>query len=1395
MTKSTDQNPGTDSPVKQALREIRRLKAELASGRRAEAGPIAIIGMGVRLPGGADTPDAYWELLANGVNAVGPIPASRWEHERWFNEDAEVPGCYYVEHGGFLSEVDGFDPEFFGIAPAEAVSIDPQQRLLLETTWEALEHAGIPADSLRGSGTGVFVGISSTDYHRLVLGDEAPDTYAATGTAASVAAGRISYVLGLNGPALSVDTACSSSLVAVHLARGSLQRAESDLAVVGGVNLMLTPELTVNFCSAGMLSRDGRCKTFDAGADGYVRSEGCGVVVMKRLEDALRDGDRVHAVVRGSAVNQDGRSSGLTAPSGPAQEAVLRRALEDGGLAPNDLDYVEAHGTGTSLGDPIEVQAIGAVFGPGRPAERPLMIGSAKTNLGHLEAAAGIAGLIKVVLSLEHGEVPAHLHFETPNPHIPWDDLPVQVTTERSPWRAGDSVRRAGVSSFGFSGTNAHVILEEAPVRPDVSPPPARPAELLVLSAPEPEALRESVTRLSRHLNTESPALGDVCRTALGGRAHRSERLSVVAGDMAAARDALERWIDGKPVPEVPTGTAQRVTRGSTVFAFAGDGSPSPETVRELATASSHFRRALERCDAALRPIVGDSLLDLFEHPAPPSVAQPAQFAVLYATAALWSAAGIRPDVVLGDGVGEYVAAHLAGAFSLDDALRLVAARGRDADAGVAASGVTAHRSELEEALDSVDLRATDRLRFISGVTGAAVTPEAASQPAYWLRQVRAPSKLAEAVDTAGRVGVAAGVRIGVARSRPDGPLGEWLASGLDSDAPWETVLQGLGELFVGGRGLDVEGLFAERGGVPLPLPTYPFQRRRFWYEPTVVRGAPSRSRSTSAGGPDAPWTRALDSAAERSELVPMGMDVDGYSESWAALNELTRVLWSNTLVELGAFPTDGGERTAAEAIAAAGIQPAYERVAARWIDVLVESGALVRSERGLRPGPTLEVIDPAELQQRAEEALSGDLPLWRYVRHSAGLLTPVVSGGTSALETLFPGGSFDLAASLYHDSTLLRYVNGIGASALSAYVGALPVDSDVRVLEIGAGTGGTTASLVRVLPAERTDYLYTDVSDVFLDFAERRFEDVPFLRTGILDLEKDPEGQGVEPGAWDVVVAANVVHAARDLRAAVGALRSLLAPGGLLLLVESTGHHPWHDISTGLIEGWQHFADDLREESPLLPTEVWEEVLREAGFDDFSAFPREDSPASVLKQHVLLARVPGEHVSSRARRAAGTEKQEPGAAQGGPTGSAFVEGLSQAPAEEREELLEELVRDRVIQVLRADPSRPPARDTRLMDLGLDSLMAVRLRNLVQEGVGLAEPLPSTLVFDYPTIRRIARFVLTRIEAGDGERGHRHGEPMPSPTGPAVPRAEVESLSDEEVEAMLLERLEPEEGR
>lgn len=812
------------SPIKRALLALEDMQAKLDAVESAKREPIAIIGMGCRFPGGVESPEDFWQLLSQGVDAITDVPADRWDADAYYDPDPDAPGKIYTRKGGFLRQVDQFNPQFFGISAREATSLDPQQRLLLEVSWEALERANHSPERLFNTTTGVFIGICANDYNKRIWQSEdlgQVDAFSATGNALSVAAGRLSYTLGLKGPSLAVDTACSSALVAVHLACQQLRQQDCDLALAGGINLLLAPDSTIAFAKTRMLNPDGQCKTFDADANGYVRGEGCGVIVLKRLTDAIAAGDHILAVIRGSAVNHNGRSSSLIAPNGPAQQAVIRKALEVGGVDPATVGYVEVQGTGTAFGEPIEVGALESVFCKHRPATQPLVIGSVKTNIGHLEAASGIASLMKVVLAMQHGEIPAHLHLKQPNPHIEWDKLPLQIPTQRQAWTPIAQRRLAGVSAFGFSGTNAHLIVEEAPVTGSMPSDVERPLHVLTLSAKTEVALTRLVEQYEKFLALHpDTSLADLCFSANGGRSHFPYRLSVVAKSPIDLGETLMAFTDGQSPTGLRSGKA--ATAPKVAFLFPCDSVGFVELGRQLYDTQPTFRSTLDHCNKLLEAPLGRSLSDSLNDSS--SIPAPLLFAVEYALANLWQSWGIEPTVVLGEGVGEVAAACVAGVFSLEDAVKLVT-RG-------------------EAVADELGYT-PPQISFISSHTGL-LAAAGVTKPEYW-RDRPQSGKLAESVATLREQGCDVVLELsshpGCLKSLPEG-LSQglvWLPELTSTPAVWQQLLESLGVLYV--QGAQINWAEFDRGYArrSVQLPTYPWERQRYWIE-TVD------SESTSAG-------------------------------------------------------------------------------------------------------------------------------------------------------------------------------------------------------------------------------------------------------------------------------------------------------------------------------------------------------------------------------------------------------------------------------------------------------------------------------------------------------------------------------------------------------------------
>ncbi|WP_156687849.1 type I polyketide synthase [Mycobacterium sp. Marseille-P9652] len=900
-----DQLQHATEALRKALVQVERLKRTNRALLERASEPIAIVGMSCRFPGGIDSPEGLWEMVADGRDVISDFPTDRgWDLAGLFDPDPDARHKCYVNTGGFVDGVADFDPAFFGIAPTEALAMDPQHRMLLELSWEALERAGIDPTGLRGSATGVFAGLIVQGYGMLA---EEIEGYRLTGMTSSVASGRVSYVLGLEGPAVSVDTACSSSLVALHMAVQSLRSGECDLALAGGATVNATPTVFVEFSRHRGLAPDGRCKAYAGAADGVGWSEGGAMLVVERLSDARRLGHPVLAVVRGSAVNQDGASNGLTAPNGPSQQRVVRAALDNAGLSPAEVDVVEGHGTGTTLGDPIEAQALLATYGQDRA--EPLWLGSVKSNMGHTQAAAGVAGVIKMVQAMRHDTLPATLHVDQPSPHVDWSAGSVSPLTEPRAWKADGHVRRAGVSSFGISGTNAHVIVEDAPESPPREPHSAPPVVPWVVSAKSASALGSQAARLAAHLRAHDELTAADVGWTLAGRSAFEHRAVVVAGDRDRLLAGLDELASGEPV-SVVQGVA--APAGKTVFVFPGQGSQWLGMGVELLESVPAFAQQIGACEEAFAEFVDWSLTDVLRGaPGAPGldrvdVVQPVLFAVMVSLAELWKSVGVRPDAVIGHSQGEIAAAYVAGALSLRDAAKVVTLRSAllrslagpggmlsiacsterarellapygnrvsiaavNGPSAVVVSGevdaldelvgfcadldlrtrridvdyashsveVEAIRGELTDVLDGIEPRST-RTAFFSTVTGNRLDTSGLDAE-YWYRNIRQTVQFDQAVRTACEHGyrtfvessphpaLIAGIEATAGDCAAHDPAAIVVPTLGRNDGGLERFLTSAAEAYVAGVSVDWRGVL--EGGAFVELPTYAFDRRRFW--------------------------------------------------------------------------------------------------------------------------------------------------------------------------------------------------------------------------------------------------------------------------------------------------------------------------------------------------------------------------------------------------------------------------------------------------------------------------------------------------------------------------------------------------------------------------------------
>jgi amino acid adenylation domain-containing protein len=1605
---------------------------------------IAIVGMACRFPGANDY-NQFWQNLEQGVNSVTEIPGQRWQLSNFYSPLLQQPNKSISKWGGFVQEVDQFDASFFGISPREAIRIDPQQRLMLELSWLCLEDAGYSPLELSGSPIGVFIGACSYD-SILTLNEEEIDVHSGTGSWTTMIPNRISAYFNFSGPSLPVDTACSSSLVAIHQAINALKEQECDQALVGGISVLLSPTTYIQMSQQNMLSPRGKCRTFDSGADGYVRGEGAGVILLKPLEKAIQDKDHIHGVIKGSAVNHGGKARTLTSPNIYAQAKVIRAAHQKADIAPNTISYIETHGTGTPLGDPIEINGLKRAFRQKEAqGEHELTqskhsycgLGTVKTNLGHLEGAAGIAGVIKVLLAMKHRKLPKLLNFEQLNPHIKLEGSPFYIVLENQNWeqiktQKGETIpRRSGVSAFGIGGTNAHIVLEEAPSQlqnqnviknEDYI---ERSLEILTLSAKTETALQELVTNYYKYLQSDKQTeLGDICYTANTGRAHFNHRLAFIAANKQELAEKLHQYQSKEQVPGITSGKISSSSSPRKIaFLFTGQGSQYVNMGRQLYQTQAVFRAAIDQCEQILGSQLEYPLLEIL-YPSTTEAeslsrlnqtayTQVALFAVEYALAQLWQSWGIKPDVVVGHSVGEYVAATIARIISLEDGLKLIAARGSlmqklsndgemvavmasaqqvesllseyshtvslaaiNAPKNVVISGEKTAVAAICQQLSSVGIK-TKRLQVshafhsplmtpmlaefevianqityhqpqipvISNLTGE-IADERITTAQYWLDHVLQPVMFAQSMQTLSSQGYEVFLEVGpqphllsMGRQCLPQQVGVWLASMRTGVSEWQQMLSSLAQLYVQGVAVDWSGFERDYHRQKVVLPTYPFQRQRYWIEiknrrskeQCLLRGIllhPLLGQKLYLAGLDkqyrfesflaedepaylshhkvfdkalfpttaylemalaaginrlgtsdlvvedlvigrglilptgeiktvqtiltllekenyqfqiftqqqqenqdeVPWilhaqgkirpdntnkpfatedlekykvecTRSVEVKQHyqqsRQRGIDYGVSFQGIEQLWsgsnqalgkiklpfelaeeasdyqlhpvlldAALQVITHALpeidsnqtylpvridqfrvysrpklnlWAiasvttpqvkngdslttqvtlvndegeiiatvtglhvkratpQTLlqtepesitnwlyeVEWKAKPRKGRllppdyllsptkieqklshsstelvasadlssykeiatqlEELSAEyviqaflqlgwqfplgtvfstdfAVTSLGIVPSHQRLCHRMLQILAEVGILQANQQQWQVLETLEAVNPESKTQTLLSQHPNAIAELTLLHRCASQLAGVLQGVIDPIQLVFPEGDLTTATQLYQESPVAKVMNTLVQKVITQASENLPQHRGIRLLEIGAGTGGTTSYILPHLNPSQTEYVFTDIGVLFTTKAQEKFSDYPFVSYQALDIEADPTTQGFKSHQYDVIIAANVLHATANLTQTMTHVRQLLAPGGLLLLVEVIVRQRWLDLIFGLLEGWWKFSDwELRPDYPLLSRTKWQQLLNQTGFTQIVALPELDTLGEALSQQAVI--------------------------------------------------------------------------------------------------------------------------------------------------------------------------------
>jgi len=1260
--------------------------------------PIAVVSMACRFPGGANTPELFWNMLSEGRSAYGKLPQGRWGAA----DPEAFPGHYLSEPLG------GLDPSIFRISPEEVLSMDPQQRMLLELSWELLERACIAPTAVAGSTTGVFIGIEKFDYTRngLYSGDSSRlNPYSLSGVAMSGAAGRLCYMFDFRGPCMAIDAACASSLVALDQACQQLQRHQCDMAIAGGISLIQAVEPFDALKRLGALSPDGRCKTFADQADGYGRGEGAGLLLLKRLSDAVAAGDPILGVIKATVTRHGGRGNGLTAPNVPTQVELIRSALDSAGLRTEDLDYLEAHGTGTPIGDSIEMAALAEVFAQALTSSEkrdPLWIGSVKTNIGHLESAAGMAGLIKVLCGMQHSKIPQHLLHGDLSQKVPWARLPIRPVSTLMDWPRidPDKPMRAGISSFGFTGTIAHAILESYPPaqRHHCQDSPSRAVPdvtVVLLSARSPSALASRCADLLSHLRSHPELdIHDVAHALNAGRQHFEYRLALTAASCAELAEQLDRHLSAPATPDQPGQVAIGRKTPSIAFAFTGQGSQYKGMGKALYQSSPVFKTTLDQCARMLEGRLDIGLIDLLYADHVPAellnqtqYTQPALFALEYALAQVMIGLGVRPTVVCGHSVGEWVAACLAGVFSLEDALALIASRGKLihelADPGsmlvvfapldqvqeqmtqhpgvlvvaavnapkntvvagdgkaidsfkraLDAAGVGSkllpvshafHSPLLQpaakafaKAFDGVSIQPA-RMAIISNVTGQLIEPDLNLGPDYWIRHLLEPVQFLATVETLRQSGSIAVIELGpspvlcslAAQSGSNSPRWISLLKG-PGETDWKSLCSLLAHLYEIGVDLDWAGWQGHAARRRLALPTYPFQRQFHLLD------VPDRSIDQ--------FEKSKPLLAPTALRSPQGsFTAQEARRSFESVTRYARWRLLQAMRSFGLFESMSVAADLYELKQRLGLRDQYDRLFDYLLEILQDEGCLVIDGGRISLAQRYDFawIDQAIVNPADDHP---DLaPVVRLIDVCLEAYPSVLAGKRNPMEVLFPGGKIELLEGVYQGGKLSDHFNHVCADVIRARIlESQNLNRSARIIEIGAGTGGTTRS---ILPAMRglavEEYCFTDVSPAFLSEARSKWgQDYPYLSFSTLNIEKNPQDQGYQPGSYDLALAVNVLHATHDLVHTLKQVKTLLKPGGVVVISEVMTRHEFVCMTFGLTPGWWLYGDiSVREpNSPILNARNWRLVLEDAGFDvtDIHILPGDDSLSPL--QGVIVA-------------------------------------------------------------------------------------------------------------------------------------------------------------------------------